>query len=152
MVFLFNYSMHINDIKSSNNSFWDTFYHHYNHSQVLKGFVTKEEKATIKNKENIIFFPKQLQSVFLIPSKRGVKGGKMEAWEKENTQKKKNWSIGWQLWRWLRTNSNGLEPPLALRLLKWIIAYTSLKVCKRPLIFGPTNLGSWVPLKIVKLL
>lgn len=143
--------MYINDIKSSNNSFWDLSTTTIIIHKCLKGFVTKEEKATIKNKRKYYFFPKQLQNVFLIPSKRGVKGGKMEAWEKEKTQKKK-WSIGWQLWRWLRTNSNGLEPPLALRLLKWIIAYTSLKVCKRPLIFGPTNLGSWVPLTIVKLL
>lgn len=54
-----------------------------------KGFVTKEEKATIKNKRKYYFFPKQLQNVFLIPSKRGVKGGKMEAWDGRKRRHKK---------------------------------------------------------------
>lgn len=84
---------------------------------MLKGFVTKEEKATIKNKENIIFFPKQLQSVFLIPSKRGVKGGKMEAWEKEKTHKKK-------------TKYRVTIMTVATNKLKWVGATTGFTLIK----------------------
>lgn len=84
---------------------------------MLKGFVTKEEKATIKNKENIIFFSKTVAKCLFNSLKK-----RCERWEnggmgeREDTKKKMKYRV--------------TIMTVATNKLKWVGATTGFTLIK----------------------